>query len=306
MNHYGRLDSFPPYVGGDDDEIDEWQAICECGWKGKKTKIVGVAQIELITHLNEGVKELRRNMTDRGHDWEVTLAGREHGYIVDADAADEISDAKLIGHYQDAVDAAAPEPKPDPTFEELSATIARYDDWDDKLTIALGNFNRVRIERDKAVSLLAVREAAIEDLTKQRAASDLRLAVREAGLRDVISCATRPIDSMRSKQKQLRERGEEILSIAKEALAAIPDGPENNNAGITIYEERFATDRPDGPPDPRYGNIKPHKNHYWTVWCRGVPDDSKKMSTATMLEGGIAKCDDCDEIILEDERHFHG
>jgi len=36
----------------------------------------------------------------------------------------------------------------DPTFEELLATIARYDDPDDKLTIALGNFNRLRAERD--------------------------------------------------------------------------------------------------------------------------------------------------------------
>lgn len=44
--------------------------------------------------------------------------------------------------------AASPS-RPDPTFEELSATIAGYDDPDDKLTIALGNFNRVRRERDR-------------------------------------------------------------------------------------------------------------------------------------------------------------
>lgn len=49
---------------------------------------------------------------------------------------------------------------PDPTFEELSATIARYSDPEDKLTIALGNFNRVRAERDRlAAELEAIRDA---------------------------------------------------------------------------------------------------------------------------------------------------
>lgn len=51
--HFGRLDSFPPYVGGDDDDISEWQAICDCGeWKGRRTPHVTVAQGELVEHLN--------------------------------------------------------------------------------------------------------------------------------------------------------------------------------------------------------------------------------------------------------------
>jgi len=30
-----------------------------------------------------------------------------------------------------------------------------------------------------------------------------------------------------------------------------------------------------------------------------------KLATATILNGGVAKCDDCGEILLEDERHWH-
>jgi hypothetical protein len=51
----------------------------------------------------------------------------------------------------------------DPTFEELSETIARYSDPDDKLTIALGNFNRVRSERDALLSELARTQEALRD-----------------------------------------------------------------------------------------------------------------------------------------------
>jgi len=55
--------------------------------------------------------------------------------------------------------APTEEARADPTFEELSATIARYDDPDDKLTIALGNFNRVRAERDRlAAEVVAQRD----------------------------------------------------------------------------------------------------------------------------------------------------
>jgi hypothetical protein len=53
--HYGRLASFPPYVGGDDDEIDEWQAICACGWFGKKSEYVTAAHLELVAHLNRAL-----------------------------------------------------------------------------------------------------------------------------------------------------------------------------------------------------------------------------------------------------------
>ncbi len=51
--HHGRLDSFPPYVGGDDDTIDEWQAECACGFRGRKTPHTTVAYGELVEHLNE-------------------------------------------------------------------------------------------------------------------------------------------------------------------------------------------------------------------------------------------------------------
>lgn len=51
---------------------------------------------------------------------------------------------------------------PDPTFAELSDTIARYPDPDDKLTIALGNFNRVRAERDALRAALAAVENSQE------------------------------------------------------------------------------------------------------------------------------------------------
>jgi hypothetical protein len=56
----------------------------------------------------------------------------------------------------------------DPTFEELSATIARYPDPDDKLTIALGNFNRVRGERDAALARLAETEEALRQYKEAR------------------------------------------------------------------------------------------------------------------------------------------
>lgn len=51
----------------------------------------------------------------------------------------------------------------DPTFEQLSETIARYPAWGDKLTIALGNFNRVRAERDVLAVRLAEAEEALRD-----------------------------------------------------------------------------------------------------------------------------------------------
>ena len=32
---------------------------------------------------------------------------------------------------------------------------------------------------------------------------------------------------------------------------------------------------------------------------------NRRLATATVLDGGIARCDECDEIMLEDERHWH-
>lgn len=55
-NHRGTLDSFPPYVGGDDDTIDEWQAECMCGWRGVKTDSVTRAHMDLIAHLNGALR----------------------------------------------------------------------------------------------------------------------------------------------------------------------------------------------------------------------------------------------------------
>jgi hypothetical protein len=51
--HYGRVESFPPYVGGDDDDIDEWEAQCDCGWVAeRKWDYVTSAYIDIIDHLN--------------------------------------------------------------------------------------------------------------------------------------------------------------------------------------------------------------------------------------------------------------
>lgn len=53
---HGRLEAFPPYVGGDDDEIDEWQPACDCGWTGKRTEHITVAFSDLVDHLNAKFK----------------------------------------------------------------------------------------------------------------------------------------------------------------------------------------------------------------------------------------------------------
>ncbi len=60
---HGHLRSFPPYVGGDDDEVDGWQGECMCGWKGRETEFSGVAQGELARHLNESISALRARLT---------------------------------------------------------------------------------------------------------------------------------------------------------------------------------------------------------------------------------------------------
>lgn len=52
-------------------------------------------------------------------------------------------------------------------FHDLSMVIAGYNDPDDKLTIALGNFNRLLSERDKAHALLAKAEQE-RDAWKER------------------------------------------------------------------------------------------------------------------------------------------
>lgn len=57
--HNGRLNSFPPYIGGDDDEITGWQAICVCGFHGRETEFQSVAYGELITHLNDSMNKLQ-------------------------------------------------------------------------------------------------------------------------------------------------------------------------------------------------------------------------------------------------------
>jgi hypothetical protein len=56
QGHYGHMESYPPYVGGDDDEIDGWQATCMCGWAGVQTPSVSRAHIELIEHLNGALR----------------------------------------------------------------------------------------------------------------------------------------------------------------------------------------------------------------------------------------------------------
>ena len=54
--HHGRLDAFPPYVGGDDDEIESWRASCVCGFRGTETESVTRAHMELIDHLNGALR----------------------------------------------------------------------------------------------------------------------------------------------------------------------------------------------------------------------------------------------------------
>lgn len=53
------LKSLPPYVGGDDDSIDGWQATCVCGFNGRETEYQSVAYYELITHLNDRMNVLQ-------------------------------------------------------------------------------------------------------------------------------------------------------------------------------------------------------------------------------------------------------
>lgn len=57
--HYGNLKSFPPYVGGDDDEITSWQAECACSFRGRETPHLSVANGELVAHLNEALVSYR-------------------------------------------------------------------------------------------------------------------------------------------------------------------------------------------------------------------------------------------------------
>ena len=59
-SHYGHMRSYPPYVGGDDDEIDGWQATCVCGWSGTETEVLARAHIEMIDHLNKALLDGRR------------------------------------------------------------------------------------------------------------------------------------------------------------------------------------------------------------------------------------------------------
>jgi hypothetical protein len=54
----------------------------------------------------------------------------------------------------------------DPTLDKLNAVIASYPDWDDKLNIALGNFNRVRAERDALAVRVETLETALAELIR--------------------------------------------------------------------------------------------------------------------------------------------
>ena len=50
----GHLDSDPPYVGGDDDEIERWRATCCCGWKAERWWDQPVsAHMDLAAHMKE-------------------------------------------------------------------------------------------------------------------------------------------------------------------------------------------------------------------------------------------------------------
>lgn len=56
--HNGRVESFPPYVGGDDDSIDEWQAVCTCGWRAaRRWNHVTGAHMDVIQHLNNSFQQ---------------------------------------------------------------------------------------------------------------------------------------------------------------------------------------------------------------------------------------------------------
>lgn len=51
---YGHLKTYPPYIGGDDDdEIEFYIAYCMCQWEGERRSYAEVAQHDLIRHLNE-------------------------------------------------------------------------------------------------------------------------------------------------------------------------------------------------------------------------------------------------------------
>lgn len=55
--HFGRLNLFPPYVGGDDDEITSWRPECNCGFKGRETEFITLAYSELTDHLNGEIRK---------------------------------------------------------------------------------------------------------------------------------------------------------------------------------------------------------------------------------------------------------
>jgi hypothetical protein len=59
LKHHGRLRGLPPYVGGDDDEITAWQAACDCGYLGRETSHLSVANGELTAHLNAAFRRAR-------------------------------------------------------------------------------------------------------------------------------------------------------------------------------------------------------------------------------------------------------
>lgn len=50
--HVAHVEGFPPYVGGDDDGQDEWQASCACGWKGTMRGDSHVACMDALNHMN--------------------------------------------------------------------------------------------------------------------------------------------------------------------------------------------------------------------------------------------------------------
>lgn len=61
-------------------------------------------------------------------------------------------------------DPAARKARPDPTLTELIEMLnERYDNPEDRLTIALGNFSRVRAEREKARAQLEQMREALRD-----------------------------------------------------------------------------------------------------------------------------------------------
>lgn len=151
--HYGRVESFPPYVGGDDDDIDEWQAECKCGWKAERRwEHVGGAHIDLIKHLNEAISHERDQVTRE-------IAARDHWHKR-YDEANKRADTRADECLR-FMEAAAVEYKgkcdAEKEVENLREENARLDKIVDEKIDSVGD---LVIENEKLRKVLAVGEGA--------------------------------------------------------------------------------------------------------------------------------------------------